>query len=105
MFGFFRSGLRRMSVRWPPKVDAIHRARRKYTGPNKRQKWEVVCERCGGVFKLSEVQAHHLHQAGALKAFSDLPGFVERLFCEADGFIVVCSKCHDRDHEKEKDNA
>ena len=102
-FGFIRSALRRTSTRWPPKCDASKAARRKYTGPNKRQKWEVRCSECGKWYKLKEVNVHHTGPCGTLKAFTDLPGFVERLFCEVDGFEVLCNdKCHKARHEKEK---
>lgn len=36
----------------------------------------------------------HVQECGSLRAFEDLPGFVKRLFVEADGLRVVCKRCH-----------
>ena len=100
-WGFLRSSLRRASVRWPPKADAMRAARRAYTGENRRRKWRYVCGKCGGEdFKGDEVAAHHKIDCGTLRAFSDLPGFVERLLCEEEGFVVLCKSCHNQMHGK-----
>lgn len=100
-FSFIRSGLRQMSRRWPPIVrQAIHKARRPYKGPNKRQKWEVQCAACEAWYKAAEVQVDHIIPCGSLKSFSDLPGFAERLFCEADGLRVLCKPCHKKRTEE-----
>lgn len=40
--------------------------------------------------------------AGSLQSASDLPGFVERLFCEIDGLQVLCNNCHDLKTKQEK---
>lgn len=94
-FGFIRSSLRRASCKWPPIVkDAKERVRRPYKGKNKRQRWEYQCEMCEKWFAGKEVQVDHIVPAGQLKTFEDLPGFVERLFCEVDGLRVLCKECH-----------
>ena len=94
-WGFLRAGLRRMSLRWPPRKQAELAIRRKYVGPNVRQKWEYQCAQCGGWYMGKEIEVDHIHACGTLKSFSDLPGFVERLFCEQDGFQVLCKvNCH-----------
>ena len=33
--------------------------------------------------------------AGTLTCGGDLPGFIERLFCEVDNLQVLCTDCHD----------
>ena len=101
-FGFLRSGLRRMSVRWPPKNDCMRASRRAYKGPNKRQKWEAQCSGCGQWFKLKEVKVHHIVPCGTLRCWADLAGFAQRLFCEAAGFRVLCVSCHEKVHADEK---
>ena len=94
-WGFIRSGLRRMSVRWGPIQDALVDARRKNESDNKRLKWEFQCSQCKGWFPRKEVEADHIEPAGSLKCLEDLPGFVGRLFCEKDGITVLCKKgCH-----------
>ena len=92
---FLRSGLRRMSMRWPPIArDAIQAARRPYVGPNKRQKWEFQCSQCGLWNMRKNVQVDHIEECGTLKSWQDFATFAERLFCEVDGLRVLCSVCH-----------
>ena len=89
---FVRSGLRQLSRRWPPRAAALKASRRKYVGPNKRQKWEHQCAECGGWFMAKHVQVDHIEPCGNLR--DDVAGFVARLFCEADGLRVLCHSCH-----------
>ena len=98
-FGFLRSGLRQLSRRWPPIArQAMHAARRKYHGPNKRQKWEYLCAGCGEWHAGKAVHVDHVVPCGSLRSMDDVRGFVERLFVEADGLRVLCHDCHDGRH-------
>jgi hypothetical protein len=57
---------------------------------------------CKRWFPEKETQLDHIVECGSLREFSDLPGFVERLFCESDGFQVLCKGCHNKKtHKKE----
>ena len=93
-FGFIRSALRSASMRWPPKADAIKAARKPYVGPNKRQKWTCPCAVCGQWKQLKDLQADHIVPCGTLRCFADLALFVERLFCEVEGYRILCKPCH-----------
>lgn len=94
-FSFLRSGLRRMSQRWPPLVRlALNAVRRPYVGPSKLQKWEYQCAVCSGWFKRTQVEVDHIEPCGSLQSFDDLRQFTERLFCETDKLRVVCNGCH-----------
>ena len=94
-WGFIRSALRQASRRWPPIArQALGAVRRPYSGLNPRQRWEYPCATCGGWYPAKEVQVDHVEPCGTLTAYADLPGFVERLFCEADRLRVVCRECH-----------
>lgn len=93
-WGFIRSGLRQMSRRWPPRKLAELAVRRPYTGDNARQKWEYQCAECQKWWKGAEIEVDHITPCGTLKSFDDIAGFAERLFCEIDGFRVVCIHCH-----------
>ena len=94
-FGFIRSALRSASIRWPPKADALRDSRIPYMGvDNPRQKWQYPCHQCGEWFMGKEVQADHIVPCGSLRCFADLPGFVERMFCEQEGFRILCKPCH-----------
>jgi 5-methylcytosine-specific restriction endonuclease McrA len=45
----------------------------------------------------------HIIGAGSLNCAADLPGFVERLFCEQDNLQVLCTECHDKKTKLEKE--
>lgn len=103
-FGFLRSGLRRMSSRWPVKYQVMEEARRKYTGPDKRTKWEYQCNHCKQWFKTKDVSVDHIRPCGSLKSFEDLPAFVETLFCESENLQVLCKGCHQEKTNSERKN-
>ena len=99
---FLRSGLRQMSRRWPPIArHALLAARRRYVGPNKRQKWEYQCAACEDWFNAKQIAVDHIDPCGSLKSFDDIRGFTERLFVETDRLRVLCEGCH----EKRKDES
>lgn len=93
-FGFLRSALRQASSRWPPKYEVYKEAKRVYKGPNKKQKFEWLCNECKKCYPGKEVSVDHVIPAGTLKTFEDLPTFVKRLFCGKEGLQVLCSTCH-----------
>lgn len=101
-WSMIRSALRQKSRWWKPIALAKAKARRKYKGPSKRQKWEYQCNECKGWFAEKNVNVDHICPAGSLKSAQQLPGFVERLFCEVDGLQVLCSDCHTEKTKKEK---
>lgn len=101
---FIRSTLRQKSRWWKPILKAKLRARRKYNGVNKRQKYEYRCNKCKKWFPDKLVNVDHIKPVGTLTCAQDLPQFVERLFCEEDNLQVLCSTCHDKKTLKEKKN-
>ena len=104
-WSFIRSALRQKSRWWKPITQCKLKARRPYKGPNKRQKFEYQCKECQQWFPDKQVNVDHITPAGTLRCANDLPGFVERLFCEIDGLQVLCSKCHDKKTKQEKDDS
>ena len=101
-WSFIRSALRQKSRWWKPITQCKMKARRPYKGPNKRQKFEYQCRYCEQWFPEKRVNVDHITPAGQLRTANDLPGFVERLFCEIDGLQVLCSNCHDEKTKLEK---
>lgn len=104
-WSFIRSALRQKSRWWKPIAKAKEAARRKFTPPKgskSKQRWEYQCAACKGWFPEKQINVDHKNPAGSLKCAADLPGFVERLFCEIDNLQVLCSKCHDKKTEYEK---
>lgn len=93
-WGWFRSGLRRMSLTWPPLRDIMRRDRRPYSGPDKRTKWEHRCELCGGWFPAKQIEVDHVEPCGQLRDWSDLERFAKTLFCEAENLRKTCEGCN-----------
>lgn len=91
---FIRTALRQATQRWPPRILAKRRVRRPYHGPNTRQKWEYQCCKCRRWYSDKQTQLDHIEECGTLKSLQDIAEFVRKLFCEEDGFQVVCLECH-----------
>ena len=101
-WSFIRSGLRQKSRWWKPITECKLAAKRPYTGPLKRQKFEYQCNQCKQWFPEKKINVDHITPAGELNCANDLPGFVERLFCEVSGLQCLCTTCHDAKTLKEK---
>jgi 5-methylcytosine-specific restriction endonuclease McrA len=103
-WSFIRSALRQKSRWWKPITQCKQKSRRPYKGPNKRQKFEYQCNHCKNWYPDKKINVDHIKPAGSLNTANDLPGFVERLFCEIDNLQVLCSECHDIKTKQEKQN-
>ena len=101
-WSFIRSALRQKSRWWKPISVCKLSARRLYKGANKRQKYEYNCKKCNGWFPEKQINVDHVRPAGSLNTATDLPQFVERLFCEQDNLQVLCTTCHDAKTLNEK---
>ena len=101
-WSFIRSALRQKSRWWKPISICKLNARRDYTGPGKRQKYEYQCKKCKKWHPEKQINVDHIIPAGSLNCAQDLPLFVERLFCEQDNLQVLCTTCHDKKTLKEK---
>jgi len=94
-WSFIRSSLRNRSRFWKPVLLCKEKAKRKYEGSNKKQKYEYQCNCCKKWYAAKNINVDHIVPAGELNCAADLPGFVERLFCEVDNMQVLCLECHD----------
>lgn len=103
-WSFIRSALRQKSRWWKPVSECKQKAKRVYKGSNKRQKFEYQCNHCKNWYADKNINVDHIIPAGTLTCANDLPGFVERLFVEAEGLQVLCSNCHDKKTAKEREN-
>ena len=101
-WSFIRSGLRQKSRWWKPITECKLKAKRTYKGPNKRQKFEYQCNTCKQWFAEKHINVDHMVPAGSLNCAEDLPGFVERLFCEQENLQVLCENCHNIKTKLEK---
>lgn len=101
-WSFIRSALRQKSRFWKPIAIVKAKARRPYQGNRKRQKFEYQCNACKGWFPEKKINIDHIVPAGTLSCAADLPGFVERLFCETDNLQCLCEDCHNEKTANEK---
>ena len=106
-WSLIRSNLRNASRWWKPIAECKKLAKRAYKGTNKSQKWEYQCKHCQEWFMEKEIAVDHIVEAGTLTCGDDLKGFIERLFCEIEGFQVLCNKrldgkesCHKKKTDK-----
>lgn len=112
---FIKSALRGASSRWPPKFKALENA---FVG--KKINWKTgrvgkhyLCNCCGKEFPASEVQVDHIRPViDPFRGFISWDDVVERMFCEPDGYQVLCKGCHQektnverRQAKERKDNA
>ncbi len=95
-FGFIRSALRAAFQRWGPRNACKLNAKVGYN--------QYECAECKGIFGNKEVQVDHITPCGTLKTFEDLPAFVENMFCEAEGFQLMCKPCHQIKTNEERKN-
>lgn len=85
---FLFAGLRKLSRFYPPKNEALKKAR---VAPATFQ-----CALCKKGFERSSVNVDHIEPVIDPKTgFKDWNTYIARLFCAADGFQVLCQKHHD----------
>lgn len=101
-WSMIRATLRNKSRWWRPIKLCKESARRPYKGTNKRQKFEYQCNLCKKWFPEKMINVDHIIPVGTLTCAEDLPGFIERLFCEENGLQVLCEKCHTAKTEQQK---
>jgi hypothetical protein len=105
---FIKSALRSASSRWPPKYTAIQNA---YVGTKvnvrtQRTAKHYRCNICEGHFPASEIQVDHIDPViDPSVGFVDWDTVIERMFCEVEGFQVVCKPCHKIKTDAEKASA
>jgi len=89
---FIRSALRAAWSKYPVKYQVLQSSRRTVVG--QRHKFEYQCVECKEWFQQKDVQVDHIHAAGSLRDYKDLPRFVENLFCGADNLQILCKADH-----------
>lgn len=88
--------LRRGSYRWPPRNEALKNAR---VARN-----QYKCAHCEGIFGRKEVSIDHIHPVvDPDEGFTGWDSYVERMYCELEGFQILCDTCHDKKTAEEKE--
>ena len=98
-----RQTLREKSRYWKPIALCRKKARMQFI-VNGKKKFLYKCAHCTKFFSIENIEVDHIVPAGSLNCAEDLPGFVERLFVEADKLQCLCKKCHSNKSENEKKN-
>jgi 5-methylcytosine-specific restriction endonuclease McrA len=94
MTSFIKSALR--GARWPQKYKAIASAYVKNgINPRTGRKCKLhICAHCRKLFPQNGVQADHVVPVVGPEGFVSWDVYIQRLFCEADGFTILCKACH-----------
>lgn len=86
LFKFVLAALRRASYRWPPRTEALKAAKVAYG--------RYKCAACSQVYRRKEIQLDHLLPIISLTGFESWDILIKRLFCDKDGWQVLCAECH-----------
>ena len=91
---FVMSALRK--ARWPIKYSALRRAFVKNgVNPKTGRKCKLHrCAECKGLFMQKEVAIDHIETVTPLTGFVSWDDTISRLFCEIEGFQILCKPCH-----------
>lgn len=84
---FVTHTLRRGSFRWPARGEALKLAR--------IERGLYKCNLCSGSFKNKDIKLDHIIPIVPVKGFDNWDGFINRLFCNSEGFQVLCKQCHE----------
>lgn len=94
---FIVSLLRAGTMRWGPKHAAIKRAFVR-NGPNPKTGRPCKlhrCESCQELFAQGDLRADHREPVvDPTIGFVSWDIFIDRMFCEADGYDALCDPCH-----------
>jgi len=107
---FIRGGLRSITMRWPPKNKVQKNARIErgvyLCAGYKTKSHEVPVSlppKPGNKRRINNVLVDHIQPVvDPVVGFVDWNTFIKRLFCEADGFQVLCKECHDAKTKDER---
>ncbi len=90
---FIKSKLRQASLRWPPRSEALKRAR--------RQRGKYECAYCLNLFSAERIHLDHIEPVVPLAGAPlrengkiDFNIWIERLFCTPEQFQALCTECH-----------
>lgn len=106
-WGWIRSQLRRMSMRWRPIYGILKDNRRAVTPEDKakwgnRIRWVFQCSICRKWFPQKQIEVDHIIPCGSLRSYSDVGVFLERLLCERSGLRLACGECHSKVTEEQR---
>lgn len=111
MTSFIKSALRSASQRWPPRYHALNDAfvGKQINVKSGRAANHYKCASCKDVFPAKDVRVDHIDPVvNPVKGFETWDVFIDRLFCEQEGFQILCVPCHliktNAEKQTKKDN-
>lgn len=78
--------LRQASYLWAPRSNALKAARVGYG------KYE--CAECKTITSRKEIAIDHIEPVIKVEGFDSWNEVIDRMFCEEDGFQILCHSCH-----------
>ena len=102
---FITSALRRATARWGPKYEAKRQARyrEKLLNAKGRLVFHSVCDGCGDVIPETLSKVDHIAPVvDPERGFTSWDEKIERMFCEVEGFQVLCIPCHNNKTKEER---
>lgn len=110
---FIIQGLRRLSYKWPGRTKAKLKARvLAKDHPEIKDLGKTIylykCAICGNLFKDKEIVLDHIEpvvdpNSPIIGSNFDLNVYAERMFCDENGFQVLCSECHNQKTKAENE--
>lgn len=93
---FIKGLLRKGTTRWPQKYEVLNAAKRgKMVNDNTGRLAEhYCCKECNVLFPATMVVVDHIEPVVPLTGFVSWDDVIVRMFCNAEGLQVLCSKCH-----------
>lgn len=92
---WLRWQLRRLHYKWPRKAAALRLAR--------VDRGKILCSGCHKIYHYKEVRIDHIHPVAGTSDRVSIQEFIERLFCDADGYQALCAACHQDKTNKERE--
>ena len=85
---FLKGVLRRASFHWRARTEALVAAR--------VERGKYLCSGCQDLFGPKEVALDHIVPVVDPKVgFTTWDDYIARLFCDTEGFQILCNSCHD----------
>lgn len=105
--GWIISLLRRGTMRWPPRNEALKAAKtvKKINVSSGRLAQHFKCKKCKKDFPAKQVAVDHIKPVVDIKkGFVDFDTYINRMYCGVKNLQVLCKTCHDVKSKKERED-
>lgn len=95
---FVINNLRRVSYKWQPRNEALAKARAAQLVKRGRLVWHYNCVLCPveQLYSRKEVEIDHVVPVVDVdKGFTTWDDYIDRMYCDVDGYQILCLKHHD----------